>query len=385
MSTNLSAIHYKSSDGTENTIKFHALVQEDHGVTSEVTKFSVQAGYEISNHAIKKNRLISLDGSFTDTIMAGTGQLSYNSVSNTKEMFKVLEALVRSSTVCRVVTNLGTYNPVVFTSFKTKQGQGFMDSMEFSISGEEVQVASTLSKSAPKRLSFRTITLPEELEKIKAEMAEAKLFYSDQAIVKQANVTLGEDFFLDSRDSAGKLYRSTYLCKANDPTDASYKYEVQKEATNLFGVAEAAEDVKSQLGFSAGLLGASSCMFDNTLNLAEDAIKGLVKTGLGSLEDALYGMKEDMLSFAGDGLGRTMLGMALECAHIQVEKQVFKDYNETDGTPAIDRDLRRLESKGFEALSEADTGIRSFAKSRGIITTMESPFKGALANLGVLF
>ena len=153
---------------------------------------------------------------------------------------------------------------------------------------------------------------------------------------------------------------------------------------DLFGVADATEAVKAQFGFSAGLLGATSCMFDKTLDMAADYASGMIKTGLGMLEDGIYGAIEDMTSFAGDGLGRTMLGMAMDCAHIEVEKQLGI-YNPTDGTPAIDRDLRKLEGKGLEALDTAATGVTNFVKTKGLITTMESPFKGALANLGTFY
>jgi len=142
-----------------NTLSFHAVIGETHNAESEITKFPTQAGFEISNHGIRKNRVIEIDAIITNTLLnaVGSRQLNYG-LDNSSIVFAAIEALVNSSTVCSVSTNLGTYWPVVFTKFKTKQELGMVDSMKFTLIGEEILVQDAINKTAPIELAFAPIS-----------------------------------------------------------------------------------------------------------------------------------------------------------------------------------------------------------------------------------
>ena len=142
-----------------NTLAFHANIGETHSAQSEITKFPTQAGFEISNHAIRKNRVIEVEAIITNTLLnaVGSRQLNYG-LNNSTIVFEAIESLVNSGTVCSVSTNLGIYWPVVFTKFKTKQELGMVDSMKFTLVGEEILVDETISETSPKQLTFTRVT-----------------------------------------------------------------------------------------------------------------------------------------------------------------------------------------------------------------------------------
>ena len=142
-----------------NTLAFHANIGEVHSAESQVTKFPTQAGFEISNHCIRKNRVIEIEAIITNTLLnaVGSRQLNYG-LNNSLLVFEALESLINSGTVCSVSTNLGIYWPVVFTKFKTKQELGMVDSLKFTLVGEEVLVKDSITLTSPKQLNFTRIT-----------------------------------------------------------------------------------------------------------------------------------------------------------------------------------------------------------------------------------
>ncbi len=57
-------------DGDMSPLRFHSVITESHQATAEVTKFPVQTGAEVSNHVIRKNRNVSIEGVVSRTTMA---------------------------------------------------------------------------------------------------------------------------------------------------------------------------------------------------------------------------------------------------------------------------------------------------------------------------
>ena len=155
----LDSLDYSAYRNVINALAFHANISETHTAVSEITKYPTQAGFEISNHAIRKNRVIEIEAIITNTLInaVGSRQLNYG-LDNSLIVFEALESLVNSGTVCQVSTNLGLYWPVVFTKFRTKQELGMVDSMKFILVGEEVIVQDTVNKTSPKQLNFTRIT-----------------------------------------------------------------------------------------------------------------------------------------------------------------------------------------------------------------------------------
>jgi len=87
-------------------IRLHGVVSEDHSTNIELTKFPVQGGFEISNHVIKKNRQVTIEGVITDNSLPGQVRYAsgrkgsrdgngYQSTSSTKLIFETLNEIVR--------------------------------------------------------------------------------------------------------------------------------------------------------------------------------------------------------------------------------------------------------------------------------------------------
>jgi hypothetical protein len=135
------SIKYLSANSRVNEIRFHGVVSEGHKTSTQLTKYPVQSGFVVTNHAITQNRKVTLVGLISDVILMGSNSVSYSTTSPTAEVFKVLNQLVLNKVPCRVVTNLGVYDPVIFTSADSSQGVGAMNIMQVTMSGEELQIA----------------------------------------------------------------------------------------------------------------------------------------------------------------------------------------------------------------------------------------------------
>jgi len=139
-STTPASIQYLSEGDAINSITFHAVISEGHKASTQVTKFPVQSGFQVSSHAIRQNRIVALEGVISDIVMKGSrNSVMYSDISNSVRVFDVLNQLLRDRIACKVVTNLGVYDPVIFTSFGTKQDKNNISVMHFSLSGEELQ------------------------------------------------------------------------------------------------------------------------------------------------------------------------------------------------------------------------------------------------------
>ena len=156
--TTPASVRYTLEDGSWQDLFFHAVIAEDHTASAVLTKYPVQTGLHITNHSIRQNRSIKLTGAITDVQIEGSSSYrDYGSEASTLIKDRLM-ALINNGIECQVVTNLGVYEPVVFTRFNTKQKAGMMDSIEFEITGEEVIKVDTLNKTAPSPVSFTPVT-----------------------------------------------------------------------------------------------------------------------------------------------------------------------------------------------------------------------------------
>ena len=132
--------------GGGGSLRFHGLLSEDHEASSVVTKYPSQTGFEVSNHAIRKNRKIRLDGIVTNTPLTGQDTPSSN---KSREWHADIGKLVAGRITCKVLTNLGVYEPVVWVSYKTKQDQTYSNAMRVVLVGEEVMTSRSSAGDSP--------------------------------------------------------------------------------------------------------------------------------------------------------------------------------------------------------------------------------------------
>jgi len=198
-------------DEVAQTISFHEVISEAHVSSSEITKYPVQNGFQVSNHVIRKNRVVTIEGIITNTQLAGSSTFrNYSETNNSATVFEALEALVNTGTTCEVVTNLGIYTPVLFNKFTTKQAAGTMDSMRFIISGEELILANSVNGTAPRTLSFAALSPAASVARI-IELEKVGIEVCDCSIISEANLVNGESFVLDGVDEFGLPTKTTYV------------------------------------------------------------------------------------------------------------------------------------------------------------------------------
>lgn len=326
-------IKYRAN-GADQFIRFHAVVSEGHEASTQITSYPTQTGFQISNHSIRKNRKVSINAIITNTLIKG-GATSYEySNNNSKDIFEALESLVNSATPCEVVTNLTVYKPVIFSGFKTTQTAGLVDAIDFTLSGEEVMVASTIARTAPKVLQFDLVPAT-DIEKVKEELRKANINVDEaesteqvkdltkvdavstkpRSVISQAKGYLGEDFSFESTDATGNPIKITYICTGLDYTTNTYTYDVHtddtetvntdKESLNLFGL---------EIDPSNGVSAAGACFVDRSTTLLEDTTNDVVKTAQGELQKSVYGAYYKAVNLLGDSdAGQAIMGLAIDC------------------------------------------------------------------------
>jgi len=374
------------SKGNEQTIKFHTVISETHQATSQVTKFPVQNGFEVSNHAIRKNRVVAINGMFTNTVLKGTGMIQYSKQNTSKEMFKVMGDLVANRTQCRVVTNLGVYFPVIFTNFQTAQKQGMVDAIDFTMSGEEIQVAGVNIGSAPKQLTFEPVDRLTK-EQLEEQWLASGLPYSTKAHYSQTDALLGTDFGIVSKDVSGQTTDTTFECVGYDDTTGLYSYLQHTSITDIFEDAtNAVTDVIPPLPFelSGGLLGTSNCLLEGAASFVEDVTTNtatdLIKTAMGELRSSAYGALQDIVNLGGGPFGQSILGFTVDCVVSQAAQTV--GFESTTAEGVVEEGIQSIQKKGEEILQGTSKGIRSFTTTPTTITQI-STFEGPMATLGI--
>ena len=372
-------------------LKFHGIVSENHESSSQVTSYPVQTGFQISNHAIRKNRVIKIEGLYTNTLSdQDTGQQRVTTSDISKYMYGVLDVLVRNSEVCKVGTNLGVYDPVVFTSFKVKQDAGNLDNLRFVMMGEEVQVASAVERLTPIELSFTILTggnRGKAIDKLK----NSNLKVPKNAVVKQAEVTLGRNFKTTYLGTDGLAKDVTYLCDGYDKGKDEYAYSILVEPTSVAtkesGVVNPPASIDGLWKASTASMGGSSHLGEVTDNIKEDE-NSYFYTAKGNMRlvNKLYLQETTVL---GQGTqSKPLKGFGLD--YVSCEKEVVTSITDVD--PLKGKELS-LEDKLLEdsvltvngmgsELTNKRKGLPPFPENNYTVTIVESNKLGALTKLG---
>lgn len=331
-------IIYTPDGGDEQVINFHAVIGEDHQASAQVTKYPVQTGYQISNHSIRQNRLVTLEGIFSNTILnnggfvyeAGVNGTQFNDereqipnddqygADTNKAVFQVLEALVNSGQEVKVVTNLGVYEPVVFTRFKTKQEAGMVDSMRFTLIGEEIIKVNEDGSTAPAELTFKVIEGAER-EAVVSELDELGYTVGSCDEISTTSYRVGDDFVITGVDSAGQPVETTYVYAGLDPATGEPIYEVHVSesavAVESGNATEAKNDPCAEESFEDSLLGGISqvahCLVGEVTDILVDELEDVIDTAMGDLTQSLYGAFYDMTQ--GSELGSSLLKAGIGC------------------------------------------------------------------------
>ncbi len=349
----------ESSELVEKTIRFHSVISEEHEVKSEITKFPIQEGFNISNHAIKKNRLVTISGIVTNTQIADAEEFYEYGKNNQKVMFETLKELVRQATVCDVTTNLGRYNPVIFTKFKTKQMQGMTDAMTFTMYGEEVQLATTVNNSTPTLVVFKKLEDQKRDARVQ-ELIEAGIHPADDAVISEGTVDINNSFAVDTVNKSGKAYQCTYEKIDYDYTTDEQVYILHTSDTDVVE-----ESVSSELNIFefnkdvSDVNTAAACLTEGLVRVGLDSVSNDINTAQGKLRKTVYGAATKVFGLKGSrNFGQVLLGMAVECFVIGSTGEDIVD-RAVDSTPTVDDVILGAVSIGNEVTSD----------NRGRVTT----------------
>ena len=378
------AITYIASGGKEQTIDFHAVVSEEHSASATITKYPVQTGVHISTNSIRHNREISIQGVISNYRMENGKTVNQDKKStdygadSTAAIFDVMEALVNSGAECKVVTNLGIYEPVVFKKFGTKQKEGLVDSMLFTISGEEVVKITERNYTAPIPLAFAEVIGP--ARDVLVDKLAASDYYVDQyAKLSKATANVGENFVVSTVDKLGVAVETAFIKVGVDPNTEEHLYEIHPSLNALRSVADKASvaitgepiDVGTLV---SGLSNIGKCLISEATDVASDYIEDTVETAIGDLKESVRGYVYDTVSM-GNSYGQALASAGIGC----VVRGVVGDFDESayipgESLPTTDNIIDKLQN-GLGIQSRVEKLV-TFVK----IESTEAPSTEDIAN-----
>lgn len=349
-------IEYTTKDGAVQVIRFHTVISEGHDAKNVITSYPVQDGFNISQHSVRQNRKVAIEGIFTNSLLEGSGMVEYSRTNNSKEMFKVLQSLVQSSTVCKVVTNLGVYHPVVFVAFQTTQKEGMVDSMQFSISGEEVQIASVVAATLPRPLDFKVLSSAEK-QNLGKLWRDSGLKLADEMIVSKATHTLGKDFMVETNDISGESFNVHYVAKNYDDLSKTYTYEQSSDAPLSEKASEAISGgytvagyeipnitEESIIKYSTDLaIGFTGCVIGGAVDLATGYVRKTIDDAVDSVTDEIL----NLIKIGGTILSNPLAGMAANCLIASVDDLVTNGATD-DPLEKVERYKESIKQKGID-------------------------------------
>ena len=284
-------IEYETPEGGTGVLRFHEILEEDHSASSEITKYPVQSGFEVTRHAIRKNRHVGITAIISNVLIQGseTG-FKYSTTKNASTVFEIINKIVNLKYRCRVITNLGNYFPVHFNRFKTRQKEGSVDSMTFTMSGEEVIVADSINSTAPTVVAFTKI--PEsDRASIIVRLRELGYSVPSNAVLSKGNADLGDDFVINNVDSVGQSVDTTYVCKGQDPVTREYSYEISTTDINIYSAPE--EEVIDEINKFSELESGAEQLSEYVIGASDvedvEEVIIVINTPLGVLAESAYG------------------------------------------------------------------------------------------------
>jgi len=379
----------------KSVLRFHSVIAEEHEITSEVTKYPAMTGYDVSTHAIKKNRKLTIQGAVTNHLIVGSQEFHEYGGKNTAIMFDTLKNLVRRATPCEVLTNLGTYTPVVFTRFRTKQQAGMTDAMDFTLIGEEIQLGNALNSTAPTLLVFTPLSASEREARVD-ELTAAGLEVPEDAELSQCQADFNESFQVETKDDNGETSITTYEKSAYDPSTKSYGHTVHTSNTevvssgpntnfNWFALMQGAPLASAlpDIDLLAGAETAGACLVDGLTGLATDTLNEMTETTLGELKKTIYGAAYEVFGVNGDrSTGQVLLAIGVDCLVAGAIGSVDPTLNADDFTdnsiPTVESILEGAAATGDSVVNDVLGVAAPTTLTKISPTTRETTFFGDL-------
>lgn len=307
----------------QQRIDFHTVVSESHNARAEITKYPVQTGFRVSNNSIRENRVVTIEGVITNTSIKyqGTeqtfgvpesenrghrGKYRNYGIKATNSVFQEIEELIIKGTMCRVITNLGDYLPVVFNSFTTKQMEGKVDSMHFQLGGEEIIYVDANTEGGSVPMVFGPVLTGAERDAKLLEMLQANIAVDGCSEFTEASVTAGQNFHINAVNASGQDVRTDYEYVGRDSSTGEYLYQEIVSPTTLFqfGTTEVSredpgkceeESVASSIKNKA--MQAADCFINEGAAIIEEAVVDAIDSAIGKVVADVRGAFYDAVGF----------------------------------------------------------------------------------------
>jgi hypothetical protein len=291
-------ITYTPEGGQEQTIEFHAVISEGHKTSAEVTKYPSQEGFHVSNHSIRKNREVTIEGVISNIKLNGSASREYGGI-NTVTVKEAIDALINSGEYCTVTTNLGVYDPVILNKFTTKQAKGMVDSMQFTIGGEEIVEVPVDNYVAPVPVTFTTVTGAER-DAVVTELEEVGYPTSPSDKISVGYFDHGESFSVPAALSSGLSVETVFEYVGTDPVSgaARYRQHLSESSVRLLGQEEQllSPGCSASSSDRGGIDQVASCLLREGEEILMEAARDTYNTAMGELRRSIYGYVYDTVS-----------------------------------------------------------------------------------------
>lgn len=373
----------EGEEAVESTLRFHSVIAEDHEASTEITKFPVQTGFDVSNHAIRKNRKVSITGVVSNHIVIGAEEFHEYGSNNSRVMFSALKDLVQRAVPCEVQTNYDTYSPVIFTKFKTKLSEGKTDIMEFTMTGEEVMLGLSPNQTAPTLLVFTPLT-EAEAQARRDELLGAGLQIPLGAILSEAVVDFNQSFAVEVDNGDGTKSTVTFDQCKYDPTSDVYSHQQHtnntkvaspKPETSFNWMAMMSEEasILDDVELTSVVSTTSACLVDGGIGIIKDEASDLIDTAFGTLKKSIYGAVYGITGVNGNrSAGQVLISLGMDCLIAgglgTFDSKVNAESFNVNSVPSVDDILKGASTLG-DSLAADTIGVAA----PSTITKVSSP------------
>lgn len=142
-------IRYFAPDGSYRELALDAALSQSHAVAVEVTKFPVEDGSTISDHAILKPDTYRVDGLVSNTPVVASDQMAGNE-RRAESARALLEIIVRTREPVTIDTGGKVLEAMMLSALDFPRDAALGDATRFSLTAEQIQTVQGETVAIPR-------------------------------------------------------------------------------------------------------------------------------------------------------------------------------------------------------------------------------------------